>query len=303
MDRLDANRMFLAVMETGSFTAAAARLGTSSGQASKLVSSLENALGVRLLNRTTRAIAPTEVGQAYFERVRALLEEFDSLEAAIKDAAEEPSGRLRITAPLTFGAMALTQVLSDFARAHPRIALDVNFSDRIVNLVDEGFDIAIRVGRPDDSAMIARKLCDMRLLVVAAPEFLAQSGTPAAPEALGAMPCIIDTNFREPNRWPFRTQHGEVFSAPVQGRLRFSNAEACLIAAEAGLGLACVPSFVAAEALRAGGVVRVLQAFEAEPLALYALYPHSGHLAAKLRRLVDFLAERFKGKPAWDEGW
>lgn len=303
MDRLDANRMFLAVMETGSFTAAAARLGTSSGQASKLVSSLENALGVRLLNRTTRAIAPTEAGQAYFERMRTLLEEFDSLEAAIKDAAEEPSGRLRITAPLTFGAMALTQVLSDFARVYPRIALDVNFSDRIVNLVDEGFDVAIRIGRPDDSAMIARKLCDMRLLVVAAPDFLAESGTPTTPEALGATACIIDTNFREPNRWPFRNTRGESFSAPVQGRLRFSNAEACLNAAEAGLGLACVPSFVAAEALRAGRVVRVLQAFEAEPLALYALYPHSRHLAAKLRRLVDFLAERFKGKPAWDEGW
>jgi DNA-binding transcriptional LysR family regulator len=235
--------------------------------------------------------------------MRALLEEFDSLEAAIKDAAQEPSGRLRITAPLTFGAMALTQVLSDFARAYPRIALDVNFSDRIVNLVDEGFDIAIRIGRPDDSAMIARKLCDMRLLVVAAPEFMAQSSTPATPEALGAMASIIDTNFREPNRWPFRNTRGEAFSAPVQGRLRFSNAEACLNAAEAGLGLACVPSFVAADALRAGRVVRVLQAFEAEPLALYALYPHSRHLAAKLRRLVDFLAERFKGKPAWDEGW
>lgn len=303
MDRLDANRMFLAVMETGSFTAAAARLGTSSGQASKLVSSLENALGVRLLNRTTRAIAPTEAGQAYFERMRALLEEFDNLEAAIKDAAEEPSGRLRITAPLTFGAMALTQVLSDFARAYPRIALDVNFSDRIVNLVDEGFDIAIRIGRPDDSAMIARKLCDMRLLVVAAPDFLARSGTPATPEALATMECIIDANLREPNRWSFRNAHGEAFSAPVQGRLRFSNAEACLKAGEAGLGLACMPSFVAAEALRAGRVVRVLQAFEAEPLALYALYPHSRHLAVKLRRLVDFLAERFKGKPAWDDGW
>lgn len=303
MDRLHANRMFLAVMETGSFTAAASRLGTSSGQASKLVSSLENALGVRLLNRTTRAIAPTEAGQAYFERMRALLEEFDSLEAAIKDAAEEPSGRLRITAPLTFGAMALTQLLSDFARAYPRIALDVNFSDRIVNLVDEGFDVAIRIGRPDDSAMIARKLCDMRLLVVAAPDFLAESGTPAMPEALGAIECIIDTNFREPNRWPFRNARGDSLSAPVQGRLRFSNAEACLNAAGAGLGLACVPSFVAAEALRAGRVVRVLQAFEAEPLALYALYPHSRHLAVKLRRLVDFLAERFKGKPAWDDGW
>ena len=148
MDKLEANRMFLAVMETGSFTAAAARLGTSSGQASKLVSSLENALGVRLLNRTTRAIAATEAGQAYFERMRALLDEFDGLEATIRDAAQEPRGRLRLTAPLTFGALALTQALSDFALAYPQIELDVNLSDRMVNLVDEGFDMAIRGGAP-----------------------------------------------------------------------------------------------------------------------------------------------------------
>ena len=303
MDKLDANRMFLAVMETGSFTAAAARLGTSSGQASKLVSSLENALGVRLLNRTTRAIAATEAGQAYFERMRALLDEFDGLEASIRDAAQEPRGRLRLTAPLTFGALALTQALSDFALAYPQIELDVYFSDRMVNLVDEGFDMAIRGGRPDDSNMVARKLCDLRLLLVASPEFVARGGAPADPYALGKMECIIATNLRDPSHWRFRDAEGNAFNAPVQGRLRFSNAQACLNAAEAGLGFACVPSFVAAEALRAGRVERVLAAFEAEPSALYALYPHSRHLAAKLRRLVDFLVERFKGKPAWDEGW
>jgi DNA-binding transcriptional LysR family regulator len=117
------------------------------------------------------------------------------------------------------------------------------------------------------------------------------------------MDCIISTNLRDPNHWRFRYAQGEAFNAPVQGRLRFSNAQACLNAAEAGLGLACVPSFVAAEALRAGRVQHVLAAFGAEPSALYALYPHSRHLAAKLRRLVDFLVERFRGKPAWDEGW
>jgi DNA-binding transcriptional LysR family regulator len=173
----------------------------------------------------------------------------------------------------------------------------------MVNLVDEGFDMAIRGGRPDDSNMVARKLCDLRLLVVASPAYLARSGAPVDPHALGTMDCIISTNLRDPNHWRFRDTKGDGFNAPVQGRLRFSNAQACLNAAEAGLGLACVPSFVAAEALRAGRVQRVLAAFEAEPSALYALYPHSRHLAAKLRRLVDFLVERFRGKPAWDEGW
>jgi DNA-binding transcriptional LysR family regulator len=181
--------------------------------------------------------------------------------------------------------------------------LDVYFSDRMVNLVDEGFDMAIRGGRPDDSNMVVRKLCDLRLLVVASPEFVLRGGAPADPYALGKMECIIATNLRDPSHWRFRDAGGNTFNAPVQGRLRFSNAQACLNAAEAGLGFACVPSFVAAEALRAGRVERVLAAFEAEPSALYALYPHSRHLAAKLRRLVDFLVERFKGKPAWDEGW
>jgi DNA-binding transcriptional LysR family regulator len=138
MDRLACDRMFAAVMESGSFTAAADRLGTTSGQASKLVSRLEGTLGVRLLNRTTRAVSPTEAGQAYFDRLRPLLDEFDSLDAAVRDVTQAPRGRLRLTAPLTFGGLELTPILNDFALRWPEIELDVSFSDRVVNLVDEG---------------------------------------------------------------------------------------------------------------------------------------------------------------------
>src|SRR5690606_37786250 len=148
--------MFVAVMETGSFTAAAERLGTSSGQASKLVARLESTLGVRLLSRTTRAVSATEAGQAYFGRLRPLLEEFDALDAAIRDASHAPRGRLRLTAPLTFGTMEIAPALNAFAQKFPEIALDVSFTDRLVSLVDEGFDLAVRVGRPEDSSMIAR---------------------------------------------------------------------------------------------------------------------------------------------------
>ncbi len=294
--------MFAAVMEAGSFTAAAARLGTTSGQASKLVSRLEGALGVRLLNRTTRALAPTEAGQAYFDRLRPLLEEFDNLDAAVRDVTLTPRGRLRLSAPVTFGGLELTPILNDFALKWPEIALDVSFSDRAVNLVDEGFDMAIRVGRPADSSMIVRRLCDVRIIVVATPDWLERNGTPRTPRALSDLPCILDTNFRDPGRWPFRVA-SQPAVVPVRGRLRFSSAIACLSAAEAGLGLACVPSFVAAEALRAGRVRQVLQGFEPEPFAIHALYPHSRHLAAKVRLLVDFLAERYRGTPPWDKGW
>lgn len=302
MDRLTSDRMFAAVMELGSFTAAADKLGTTSGQASKLVSRLESALGVRLLNRTTRAVSPTEAGQAYFDRLRPLLDEFDSLDAAVRDVTQAPRGRLRLTAPLTFGGLELSPILNDFARQWPEIELDVSFADRLVNLVDEGFDIAVRVGRPSDSSMITRKLCDARLILVAASDWLDRHGAPRSPQAVSGLPCIIDTNFRDPGRWPFR-QDGQSVAIPVCGRLRFSNAGACLSAAEAGLGLACVPSFVAASALRAGRVQQVLQDFEAEPFGVHVLYPHSRHLAAKVRVLVDFLAERYRGTPPWDRGW
>lgn len=295
--------MFVAVMETGSFVAAAARLGTSSGQASKLVARLEAELGVRLLNRTTRAVSATEAGQAYFERMRTLLEEFDSLDLAIRNISQAPRGRLRMTAPRTFGTAELAPALNEFALRYPEIALDVAFSDRVVGLVDEGFDLAVRVGRAEDSGLVARRLCDVRIVLVGAEAYLARRGEPAAPADLAGHDCIADTNFREPNLWRFRNPDGEPLAASISGRLRYSNAEACLLAAEAGLGLAYVPSFVAGPAVRAGRVRRLLGAFEAAPFGVHVLYPHSRHLAAKVRALVDFLAERFRGTPHWERGW
>lgn len=303
MDRLACDRMFVAVMDTGSFVAAAERLGTSSGQASKLVSRLERELGVRLLDRTTRAVTPTEAGRAYHDRLRPLLEELEALDLAVRDISQAPRGRLRLSAPLTFGTTELAPALATFAVQYPEIALDVDFSDRVVSLVDEGFDMAVRIGRPQDSSLVARRLCDVRLVVVAARAYLEARGAPKAPEDLAGHDCIIDTNFREPQRWPLRRRDGGALTAAVNGRIRYSNAEACLVAAAAGLGLACVPSFVAGPALRDGRVRQVLQDFEAEPFTVHALYPHSRQLAAKVRALVDFLAERYHGTPPWETGW
>ncbi len=254
MDRLECDRMFVAVIDTGSFAAAAVRLGTSSGQASKLVSRLEASLGVQLIMRTTRALSLSEAGRSYYERVKSLLEEFDALDASVRNASRAPSGRLRITAPITFGTTQLTPILNQFAMAFPDINLDLSFSDRTVNLVDEGFDAAVRIGRPEDSSLIARKLCAARL-------------------------------------------------AEVRGRIQFSNAEACVAAAEAGLGIARVPSFVAGARLRLQAVRPLLSDFEDEPRGLYVVYPPARHLALKVRVLVDFLADAFRGQPAWDKGW
>lgn len=298
MDRLDCDRMFVAVLELGSFAAAAARLGTSSGQASKLVSRLEGELGVRLLNRTTRAMSPTEAGKAYFDRIRIILEEVDALDVDVRSASETPRGRIRLTAPLTFGVTQLRFALNEFAARFPEISLDVQFSDRLVNLVDEGFDVAVRVGNPADSTLIARKLAETRVICVASEAYLAQRGEPVLPADLMTHDCIIDTNRREATLWPFLTADGPV-AVPVTGRLRFSNAEACLGAAEAGLGVALMPDFVAAGCLGQGILREILAQFEAAPIGIHALYPPGRHLAAKVRVLVDFLADRYRGGVDW----
>lgn len=304
MERLDCDRMFVAVLEAGSFAAAAARLGTSSGQSSKMVSRLEAELGVQLVKRTTRALSPTEVGQAYYQRIKVLLDEFGALDASVRNAAGAPSGRLRLSSPITFGARRLAPVLMDFARQYPAIGLDVDFSDRLVNLVDEGFDIALRIGRLTDSSLIARKLCDMRIVLAAAPGYLQQRGMPASARDLAGHDCILDTNFRDAFNWQFQPPGGgEQLSVSISGRLHFSNAEACLTAAIAGLGITRIPSFIAGDGFKQGLIVPVLPQMEVAPLALYAVYPPARYLANKVRALVDFLAQRYRGQPEWDRDW
>ena len=302
MQRLECERMFVAVMEQGSFARAAERLGTSSGQASKLVSRLERDLGVRLLNRTTRAISATEVGQAYYERLRQVLEEFDALDLAVRNRAGTVSGRLRLAAPLSFGTAQLSPALVDFALRYPEISIDVSFSDRLVNLVDEGFDAAVRVGAMGDQSLIVRKLCESRIVAVASPDYLRRRGTPARPEDLGQHDCIVDTNFRSREAWQFREGESQR-TVTVPSRLFLSSADACVSAAEAGLGIALAPSFVAGALIRSGRLEPVLTEFAPPPRAVQAVYPPGRHLALKVRAFVDFLAERFRGDPEWDQGW
>lgn len=302
MQRLECERMFAAVMETGSFAEAARRLGTSSGQASKLVSRLEADLGVRLLNRTTRALSPTEVGQAYFERIRAVIEELDSLGEAVKNRSGSVSGRLKLTAPLSFGNKQLVPALVAFAARYPEVSFEVSFSDRVVNLVDEGFDAAVRIGHQSDASIVTRKLCESRIVAVASPAYLAVRGTPQHPQDLAQHDCVVDTNFKDRDNWHFLVGGSRV-TVPVRSRLYLSNADACVAAAEAGLGVTQVPSFVAGDAIHAGRLVALLRGMEPPAVPLQAVYPPGRHLALKVRALVDFLAERFRGEPEWDQGW
>ena len=302
MQRLECERMFAAVMETGSFVQAARRLGTSSGQASKLVSRLEADLGARLLNRTTRALSPTEVGQAYYERIRAVIEELDALGEAVKNRSGSVSGRLKLTAPLSFGTKQLVPALVTFATRFPEVSLDVSFSDRQVNLVDEGFDAALRIGHQGDASLVMRKLCESRIVVVASPAYLARHAVPSTPQDLAALDCVVDTNFKDRDTWHFRVADKPV-TVSVRGRIHLSNADACVAAAEAGLGITQVPSFVAGDAIHDGRLVPLLRGLEPPAVPVQVVYPPGRHLAPKVRAMVDFLAERFRGEPEWDKGW
>lgn len=301
MDRFDEINAFAAVADARSFTQGARRLGVSSAQVSKLVARLENRLGARLLNRTTRDVSLTDTGRAYLERARTVLEDFEALEGSVRDQSG-PRGLLKISAPFSFGASQLTPALLDFAAAYPEVSLDVSATDRMVNLVEEGFDVAVRIGQLADSSVIARKLAAVRLVTCASPDYLARAGTPASPEDLAQHEAIIDTNARDPMVWTYGPENDRQ-EVRVHGRLRFGGADACVAAGRRGMGVVRTPAFAAMEDLRAGRLIPLLCAWEPSVIYVHAVYPHARHLAAKVRAFVDFLADRYSGEPEWHQGW
>ncbi|MBF7685836.1 LysR family transcriptional regulator [Acinetobacter sp. B10A] len=293
MDRMDCDRMFIAIIETGNFTLASKRLGTSLGQASKLIAKLEADLAVTLLRRTTRSITATEMGTAYYERIKPLLSEYEAINDDMRLTTQTPRGLLKISVPVTFGASQLTDPLLQFAQKYPDIELDIQFSDRIVNIVDEGFDLAIRIGHLTSSSLIARKLCPVRTLVVASDDYLSKNKTPESWKDLAQHNCILDTNFIEPYLWTFSDKQGKMQIQPVTGKLKFSNAEACLKAVCAGFGIAKLPDFVVKNAIDEGKLKTILEDYEAPPRGLYVIYPPTKYLAHKSRVMIDFLVHTF----------
>jgi DNA-binding transcriptional LysR family regulator len=289
MDRIEALRTFVAVADARGFAQAARRLGISPAQATKLVARLEDRLHTRLLNRTTRDVSLTDAGRAFQARARAVIDEFDQLEKSAQEHAS-PRGLLKVSVPVSFG-MQLGRALIEFAEEYPDVGLEVSVTDRMVNLVEEGFDVAIRVGRLVDSSLIARKLVTVRSVTVAAPDYLRRRGTPQRPADLEAHETILDLNRGDPQRWTYGAGAKRA-DIRVDGRLRFGNPYICVAAVAAGFGIAQEPEFAAAQALREGRVVQVLEKHEPDPATCYAVYPHARHLPAKVRAFVDFLAAR-----------
>lgn len=292
MDTLLGMRTFCAVVSAGSFIKGAESLGLSSALASKYVGQLEERLGVRLLNRTTRSMALTEAGQAYYDECSQLIDDFDMLEKVTRDRQSTPRGHLRISAPVSFGQDRLTEALASFLKEHPGISIETKLTDRFVNVVNEGYDMAIRIGKLEDSSLIARKLMPISICLFASPSYLEQYGTPTCPEDLLNHQCIVDINHRGRNNWHFETPEGTRMIS-VKGQYITDSADSCRRMALCGLGVGQIPEFIVKEDLESGRLVRLLTDIGQPEHNLVALYPHSRHVATKVRVCVDFLARYF----------
>ena len=287
MDLLDGIRAFVATAQAGSFTAGAERLGVSNRLASKYVAELEDRLGVRLLQRTTRKVGLTAAGEELLARAPALIEDLDELVSGFSERSDHLSGMIRITAPLILGALYIKGLVSRFAGLHPDLAIDLQLSDRYVDLAARGVDIAFRIGEPDLQSLRVRRLGTIRTAVVAAPAYLARAPRPECPADLAEHACIIDTNRRDPHRWRF-ARDGEAVEVAIRGRLSVNSAQVASELAMDGFGLAVCPRFVVEDDIRAGRLVSLLDDFEPPGLPLNIVYLGGRTVPRKLRALIDF---------------
>lgn len=300
MDRLRAFEVFVSVVSKGSLVQGAAALNTSPANVTRYLTELEGHLGTRLLNRSSRHLSLTESGQALYERSRAILEDVSEAEALATASSLKPRGRLRINAPVSFGAHHLAPLWPRFLAQYPDVELDVSLIDRVVDIVEEGFDLAIRISRSGSANLVARRLAVSHNIACAAPEYLARYGIPQHPTDLGEHRCVINANSSMADEWLFSDAVGKIHKAAVRGRLRANNGDTARAAALAGQGIIWQPTFLIGEDLRAGRLVRVLPDYSLPDIDILALYPSRRYLSAKVRVMVDFLADAFKATPDWD---
>jgi DNA-binding transcriptional LysR family regulator len=301
LDRVTGMQIFVRVAALGNLSAAARALGISQTMATKHVGAIEERLGVKLLHRTTRRLTLTEAGRRYLESAERILAEVEEAEATASAERVEVRGMLRVNAPLSFGFREVAPLMAEFSRLYPAVTVDLGLNDRFVDLIEEGWDVAVRIGRLRDSTMIARKIAPCRLVVCASPAYLAERGTPKIVADLSQHNCLGYTLSQGlgPDEWAFGAD-GKV-KVPIKGNLRVNNGDALVAAAVAGQGIIYEPTFVASDALRAGQLV--VLTLDHPPLELpgvFAVYPANRHPPAKVRAFVDFLAQRFGPKPPWD---
>ncbi|MBZ9848716.1 LysR family transcriptional regulator [Mesorhizobium sp. CA14] len=294
MDTLTRMRAFIDVVEAEGFSAAARKIGRSKALLSKYVRELEDELGALLLNRTTRQFSLTEAGHTYYQRASEIVREVDSLAEAVRQSSGDVRGRIKLSAARTFADAPIGQSLVDFARQHPDIVLDIHLDDRFVDLVEEGFDLAVRISRLENSSLIARRLAPFSVRLCASPELIAKHGKPTRPQDLANMPCIVDTNGRSLSNWRFKGEGEDSISVAVSGPIEVNSPIVARAAALSGLGFAMLPDFIAASDVASGKLVTALDDRLLAGTGIFAVYPHRRYLPAKVRVLVDFLVQWFK---------
>ncbi|BAL22515.1 LysR family transcriptional regulator [Azoarcus sp. KH32C] len=299
MDRFLEMQTFNAVVEAGSFVAAADALKLSKAAVSRHVVEMEERLGIRLLHRTTRRVSLTAEGQVFYARSKELLANLADAEAEITSRSEAASGLLRINAPFTFGILHLAPLWGLFKARHPRVTLEVTLADRVVDLVEEGFDVAIRIAALESSSLVSRRLASARMVLCASPEYLARRGTPSHPDELAGHDVIGYTYLSTRDEWHFVGPDGPV-SVRTNPWMHTNNGETCRAAALAHQGVVLQPTFLVGSDLAAGTLVELMPDYKSIEFGIYAVYPTRKHLSPKVRVLIDFLAEHFASRdPVW----
>jgi DNA-binding transcriptional LysR family regulator len=293
MDRFHAIGAFARVVEAGSFARAAERLGVSVSAVSRQVALLEAHLATRLLNRTTRRLSLTESGRAFHERCVQLLADLEEAEQSAHAGSVVPRGTLRLTAAITFGARHLAPAIAEFAARHPQMRFDVELSDRAVDLVEEGFDVAVRIGSIGSQNLVGRRVGATQMVCCASPDYLRRHGKPKVPEDLAAHVCLTYEYSPTRNAWPFRDRQGRERSVHVAGPIHANNGRFLVALAVAGMGICCEPDFIVGPDVRAGHLKLLLSEWAPAASSIYVVYPSRRHLSAKVRAFTDFLAGRF----------
>ena len=297
MDRFQEMRAFVAVVDAGSFVRAADALDLSKTAVSRLIGDLETRLGTRLLQRTTRKLSLTPEGEVFHERCRQLLDGVAEAEAELSAHSGEAIGQLRLNVPVTFGLLHLAPLWPAFMTLHPKVVLDVTLSDRLVDLVDEGYDLAVRIARLQASSLVSRQLTSTRLILCASPEYLRRHGTPSHPSELAQHAVMAYSLLAMGDQWEFEGPAGPV-SVKVAPRMRTNSGDTCCAAALQHQGIVLQPSFLVATHLASGALVEVLPQYRSIELGIYAVYPTRKHLTPKVRALIDFLVKAFRMR-AW----
>ncbi len=299
MGQLEDMSAFVRIIESGSISLAANQLGVAKSAVSRRLAELEERLGVQLLQRTTRQSSLTEAGRSYYQRALQILADVSELNAATSNTKAQLEGVIKIAVPLTFGLQQLAPAINAFAMAHPDLLIHLDFSDRKVDIVEEGFDLAVRIAELQDSTHIARRLAPIQIILCASPAYLEQHGTPEKPQDLKAHR-TLQYALMPRSSWTLISPDGKQVTVAIREKMGANNGEFLRVAAVSGQGLVRLPTFIVWQEIEKGELVRVMADYTIPPLNAYAIYPQTRHLSHRVRALIDFLVKRFEGTPYWD---